>query len=162
VLAVIGVILALVVVGVALASTVLGGGDNGAPARPNRVASPTAPAKGGSGAGAKAGAARTKVNRSQVTVAVLNGTTTTGLARAASDKLTKVGFQPGVVTNDTTNQARSATAVFYTPGNRRAALDVAMVIGEGADAVQPIDDGTRLIAGQGADVVVTVGADQAQ
>jgi hypothetical protein len=160
---VIGVVLALVVVGVALASTVLGGGDDSAPARPNTVASPTASANGGSGGGAQGGnAVATKVNRSQVTVAVLNGTTTTGLARAASDKLTKVGFQPGVVTNDTTNQARSATAVFYTPGNRRAALDVAKVIGEGADAVQPIDEGTRLIAGQGADVVVTVGADQAQ
>jgi hypothetical protein len=93
---------------------------------------------------------------------VLNGTTVTGLARGASDKLTKAGFKPGVVTNDTTNQARSATAVLYTQGNRPAALDAARVIDVGRDAVQPIDQGTRLLAGEDADVVVSVGADQSQ
>jgi hypothetical protein len=92
---------------------------------------------------------------------VLNGTTFTGLARSASDKLTRAGFKPGVVTNDTTNQTRSATALFYAEGQRRAALDVARLIGIGRDAVQPLDRNTSTIAGD-ADVVVSVGADQAR
>jgi hypothetical protein len=102
------------------------------------------------------------VNRAQVTVAVLNGTTFTGLARSASDKITQAGFKPGVVTNDTTNQARSATAIFYADGQRSAALEVARIIKIGRDAVQPIDQGTRLLAGEDADVVVSVGADQSR
>ena len=45
---------------------------------------------------------------------------------------------------------------------RYAALDVARVVKVGRDAVQPIDQGTRLLAGEDADVVVSVGADQSQ
>ena len=84
------------------------------------------------------------------------------LARSASDKLTKAGFKPGVVTNDTTNQTRSATAIFYANNQRRAALEVAKIIGIGRDAVQPLDTNTRNVSGEDADVVVSVGADQAR
>jgi hypothetical protein len=113
-------------------------------------------------AGGTSTTASGRVNRAQVTVAVLNGTTFTGLARSASDKITQAGFKPGVVTNDTTNQARSATAIFYADGQRSAALEVARIIKIGRDAVQPIDQGTRLLAGEDADVVVSVGADQSR
>ncbi len=149
----------MVAVVVVLGITLTGGDD--APARrPNTVAPPAAstPADGGT----PATGTDTRVDRGDVTVAVLNGTTVTGLARGASDKLTKAGFKPGVVTNDTTNQARSATAVLYSQGNRAAALDVARVVSVARDAVQPIDQGTRLLAGEDADVVVSVGADQSQ
>jgi hypothetical protein len=153
---------AMVAVVVVLGITLTGGGAEEQPQpKPNTVAPPAASGSGGD-AGQQTTAAPAKVNRSSVTVAVLNGTTVTGLARGASDKLTKAGFKPGVVTNDTTNQARSATAVLYSDGNRRAALDVARVVEVGRDAVQPIDQGTRLIAGEDADVVVSVGADQSQ
>ena len=97
-----------------------------------------------------------------MTVAVLNGTTFTGLARSASDKLTKAGFKQGVVTNDTTNQTRSATAIFYADGQRNAALEVAKIVGIGRDAVQKLDANTRGVAGEDAEVVVSVGADQAR
>ena len=130
---------------------------------PNTVAPPSAsstPAASSTN-GAAAGAS-TKVNRGQVTVAVLNGTTFSGLARSASDKLTKAGFQQGVVTNDTTNQTRSATAVFYGPNQRDAALLVAKIVGIPRDAVQRLDTNTRNVAGEDADVVVSVGADQAR
>jgi hypothetical protein len=140
----------------------LGGEDKSPPApRPNTVAPPaaaTTPADDNGGGGS---AASTRVDRGQVTVAVLNGTTFTGLARSASDKLTRAGFKPGVVTNDTTNQTRSATAIFYAEDQRRAALEVARLIGIGRDAVQPLDRNTSTIAGD-ADVVVSVGADQAR
>jgi hypothetical protein len=39
---------------------------------------------------------------------------------------------------------------------------VAKLIGIGRDAVQPLDANTRAVAGQDADVVVSVGADQAR
>jgi LytR cell envelope-related transcriptional attenuator len=43
-----------------------------------------------------------------LTIAVLNGTTITGLARTVADKLTSLGYrEPNVVTNATTNQARA-------------------------------------------------------
>ncbi|MEA2248742.1 MAG: hypothetical protein QOH46_3271, partial [Solirubrobacteraceae bacterium] len=54
------------------------------------------------------------------------------------------------------------TAIFYAEGQRRAALEVARIIKIGQDAVQPMDQGTRLLAGEDADVVVSVGADQAR
>src|SRR4051812_38087010 len=142
---------------------VVGGDDNKPAAKPNTVAPPAAAGRTTSTANASNGATgAAKVNRGKVRVAVLNGTTFTGLARSASDKLTKAGFQPGTVTNDTTNQQRSATAVFYADGQKNAALEVAKIIGIGRDAVQQLDANTRGVAGQDADVVVSVGADQAR
>src|SRR4051794_25343479 len=142
---------------------VVGGDDNKPAAKPNTVAPPASAGRTTSTANASNGATgAAKVNRGKVRVAVLNGTTFTGLARSASDKLTKAGFQPGTVTNDTTNQQRSATAVFYADGQKNAALEVAKIIGIGRDAVQQLDANTRGVAGQDADVVVSVGADQAR
>jgi hypothetical protein len=142
--------------------SVFGGGDDTPAPKPNTVAPPAATTTASSGGGRAGGSASTKVNRGQVTVAVLNGTTFTGLARSASDKLTKAGFKQGVVTNDTTNQTRSATAIFYADGQRNAALEVAKIVGIGRDAVQKLDANTRGVAGEDAEVVVSVGADQAR
>ena len=157
-------LLALVAAAAAVAAVlifVLGGNDKTPAPKPNTVApvpSATPPAANNNGANAAAA----KVDRGKVTVAVLNGTTFTGLARSASDKLTRAGFKPGTVTNDTTNQSRSATAVFYADNQKNAALEVAKLIGVGRDAVQQIDANTRAVAGQDADVVVSLGADQAR
>jgi hypothetical protein len=141
---------------------VLGGSNDKPAAKPNTVAPPaSATTPAASDANASGGASSAKVNRGQVTVAVLNGTTFTGLARGASDKVTRAGFKQGVVTNDTTNQTRSATAIFYADNQRNAALEVAKIIGIGRDAVQKLDARTRAVAAN-ADVVVSVGADQAR
>jgi hypothetical protein len=102
-------------------------------------------------------AATPAVDRSSITVAVINGTTVTGLARDAADKLTAAGFTPGTVGNDTTTQAHPGSAVLYAPGNRAAALDVAKVVKMGRGAVRPIDAQARLPAIGPADVVVMLG-----
>jgi hypothetical protein len=94
-----------------------------------------------------------------VTVAVLNGTTVPGLARGVANRIQSKGFKIGNVTN-ATDQSRSATIVEYEPGHRAEALAVARLIGVGADAIEPMSAGTRVIAGQDTPVVVTVGADQ--
>jgi hypothetical protein len=97
-----------------------------------------------------------------VPLAVLNGTTVTGLARGAADKLTKKGYnEPNVVTNDTTNQARPTTQIYYEAKVRAAALDVAKILGVPTTQVRPMDANARALADR-AQVAVFVGADKAQ
>ena len=103
-----------------------------------------------------------KLNRKAVPLAVLNGTTVTGLARGAADKLTTKGYnEPNVVTNDTTNQARPTTQIFYEAKVRAAALDVAKILGVPTAQVKPMDANARALADR-AEVAVFVGADKAQ
>jgi hypothetical protein len=136
-----------------------GGGDNPKP-KPNTVTPPagSTPSKSGA-AGAKKAAA--KVNRASFTVSVLNGTTFTGLARSAADKLTGKGYREGVVTNDPSNQERPVTQVFYEPNAKAAGLDVAKILGVKAVNVKPMDANARVAADR-AQVAIFVGADKAQ
>jgi hypothetical protein len=95
-------------------------------------------------------------------IAVLNGTTVTGLARAAADELTSLGYnEPNVVTNDTTNQARARTTVYYEPGHRADALGVASCLHIGSDRVIAMDTNARALADR-AQVAVFIGADRAR
>jgi len=149
-----GGVVAVVVV-ILLAAGVFSGGSS--TKQPNHIG----PAPTGVSAGTTATGGAKPAARSTVTVSVLNGTTVAGLARSAATKLQASGFKIGQVTNAADN-ARSATIVAYAPRHQAEALDVARIIGVGPDAVQPIDQGTRLIAGPDAVVVVTVGADQSR
>ncbi|MEA2250868.1 MAG: hypothetical protein QOG70_1110 [Solirubrobacteraceae bacterium] len=108
----------------------------------------------------RAAAPRRAVDRGSVVVAVLNATTTPGVARTASDALTAAGFARGTVTND--GRTRSATRVLYAPGNRDGALAAAKVLRLRGGAVRSIDAATRALVGTGAGVVVSIGADRAQ
>jgi hypothetical protein len=147
---------ALAVLGVGLA-LVLGGGDDD-PA--TEAAAPTvAPAPG---AGEPASTSATSPSaRGDVTVAVLNGTTTPGLARRVADDVKGGGYKLGTVAN-ATEQNRSATTIQYVDGARDDARTVASLIGIGGDAISQLDQSTLLVAGEAARVVVTVGADQNQ
>jgi hypothetical protein len=96
-----------------------------------------------------------------VRLAVINGTTTTGLARAVADVLTSRGYrEPDLVTNDTTNQSRVRTTVYYEAGHRTDAADVASCLAIRPDRVLPMGAGERAVADR-ADVAVFVGADRA-
>jgi hypothetical protein len=154
VLAIVGGVAVVLVAGILIATQVLGGGDSG-----NRQANTIASTPASSATRTTAGGTSTPVDRPNTTVAVLNGTTVPGLARGVADKVQKAKFKIGNVTN-ALDQTRSATLVEFAPGKRREALLVARTIGVGPDAVQAVDSGTRTIAGEGAQVVVTVGADQ--
>jgi LytR cell envelope-related transcriptional attenuator len=93
---------------------------------------------------------------------VLNGTTVTGLARAVADELTSLGYdEPNVVTNDTTNQARAVTAVYYEVGHRDDALGVADCLKLSSSRVHRMDQAERALADR-AVVAVFVGADRAR
>lgn len=99
--------------------------------------------------------------RYDATVSVLNGTTVTGLARRESEKLTSLGFREGVVTNDTTNQNRQRTMIYYEPGYREQAQAVAACIEVGVNRVHPMNTNAR-VASDRAEIVVFVGADKAR
>jgi hypothetical protein len=95
------------------------------------------------------------------TVAVLNGTTVTGLARQAASKLIANGFREGVVTNDTTNQQRRRTTIYYAVGYREQAQTAAGCLHSSLGRILPMDANARAM-GDRADVVVFIGADQAK
>ena len=131
------------------------GGDDPAPSARSTIGTvpksqPEQSARSSSGQAAS-------VVRGDTTTTVLNGTTQAGLASTVQTKLTKAGFKKGEV-DDNVDQTLSETAVYFTPGNERAAKDVAKVIGISSSAVQPEDRNVD-VATSGADVVVTVGAD---
>jgi hypothetical protein len=156
-----GVVAAIAVVAVAAFLLFGGSGDDKPTPKPNTVAQPTG-ATPDNADGAAAAKTPAPVDRKAVPLAVLNGTTVTGLARAAADKLTKKGYnEPNVVTNDTTNQARPTTQVYYEVKARAAALDVAKVLGVPTAQVKAMDANARALADR-AQVAVFVGADKAQ
>jgi hypothetical protein len=160
--AIVGAVVAVLAV-VAVAAVIIfasGGGDKAAQ-QPNSVASPTPTTGTNAKAPAEPKAAAPRVVRSRYTVAVLNGTTVTGLARQASNRVAARGYKQGTVTTDTGNQARRQTQIFYDSAARPAALDVAKLLGVAAGAVQQMDQNAKALGG-GAQVAVFIGADKAQ
>jgi hypothetical protein len=100
-----------------------------------------------------------------ITVAVLNGTATTGLAHRTAVRLSGLGFKEGPVVN-ASDQTHTSTIVAYTSGHRQQALDVASSLKLNQAAVQPVDQSTQEVACPppapcAATVIVTVGTDLA-
>jgi hypothetical protein len=105
------------------------------------------------------------VTPSAVTVAVLNGTSTTNLAHDISQKLTTAGYKQGMIAT-ATDQTETSTIVGYLPGDKQDAQSVAKSLSLGASSVQAVDASNRTLACNGAtacpaQVVVTVGSDLA-
>jgi hypothetical protein len=92
---------------------------------------------------------------SEVTVAVLNGTSDSGLAASVGELLQENGFRQGALS--ATRKQYEQTVVMYGGGEKKAAERVAHVLG--VTPIQRIDQTTRAIAGA-ADVVVIAGADR--
>ncbi len=106
---------------------------------------------------------RSAVSPSSVTVAVLNGTATSGLAHNVAVKLGSGGYKQGTVAT-AADQTRTATTVAYLPGHRRDAAAVASALKLAPSSVAPVDAGTQAVAcpppaACNATVVVTVGSD---
>ena len=98
------------------------------------------------------------LNRSLVTVSVLNGTTVPGLAAQIGDEIESKGFQRGNVAN-AIDQQRPESVVMFAEGAERPARVVAR--GLGISTVEPVDPDSQALAGN-ASVVVVVGTDQTQ
>ena len=112
-------------------------------------------AQGASGAGASSGL--TAAERRATKVAVLNGTTQTGLARNVGDKIEKARFTLGSIGTNADQQIPT-TIIAYTGGHGPAARAVAKIVGVPVSTVQPAD--ANASAAADGDVVVTVGLDQ--
>jgi len=108
--------------------------------------------------GGGAAEAQPAVDPSQVTVAVLNGTTTSGLAADLGETVEAEGYRLGMVTNGA-DRARAESVVLFAPGARREAQDVARRLSIGQR--EPIDAASQELAGD-ATVVVVTGADRIQ
>ena len=155
----IGAAVLVLAITVAIVLKVTGGSDNSAAPTPNTVA-------GGSAAQQDAGGQTTapavsKAQRAQTNVAVLNGTTITGLARSVASRLQDSGYTVGNVT-DAPNQAQPQTKVEYGSGHRDEATALATAIKVPPSrivALSPVDSTT---AGPNAEVVVVVGQDSAR
>lgn len=114
-------------------------------------------ARTGGGGSRNQGTGATNVNPSDVTVAVLNGTTVAGLAAQVGEEATANGFTLGTVTNAArTDQTR--TQVLYRKGQRNAAQLVSNRLGIRSTA--PVDALSSELAGS-FDVIVLVGSDRA-
>lgn len=98
-----------------------------------------------------------RVKPSEVTVAVLNGTSVNGLAGLVSSDIESFDYAPGVVTSTTPGFER--TVVLYADGQKPVAQRVARDLG--VEEVKPIDRGSRALVGD-ADVVVIAGEDRAR
>jgi len=152
-----------VVAAIAIAVLALSGGGGSSPSRSS--ASTGAPTRQATSTARSHTPAGTTVPHGRITVAVLNGTATPGLANTVADTLIGAGFVKGPVGN-ASDQQRSVTVVSYFDGHEAEAQEVAQTLRVPADAVQPIDIDTERACGQGAPsactapVVVTVGADR--
>ena len=109
-------------------------------------------------------AASTSVVPSAVTVSVLNGTDTFGLAGRVAGRLAAAGYRKGHVTN-ASDQTQTSTVVSYmVPSDRQDALAVASALKLSHSSVQAISPSTKAIAcpppqACTSAVVVTVGRD---
>ena len=98
------------------------------------------------------------INKGSITVAVLNGTTVTGLAATVADKVEQAGFRRGNTNNALTQGQQAESVVEYSDGNVKAAELVGKNLG--ITQVEKIDPQTQGLAGD-ATVTVIVGADKA-
>ena len=89
-------------------------------------------------------------------VAILNGTTITGLAREAGDQLEAQGATLDTI-GSALDQTRAQTVVGHRPGAGAQARLVATILG--VSDIRPLTDAEAVLAPR-ADVVVQVGADR--
>jgi hypothetical protein len=97
-------------------------------------------------------------NPAETSVAVLNGTETSGLAHRVSDTLHQGGYTQATALNGRPPGANQVTVVEYAPGHRADAQGVASSLS--VTSVQPMESATASLAGS-ASVVVIVGLDKA-
>ncbi len=146
----VGGVIAVVIVLVLLLT---GGSDT--PPKDNEIGGVSPPPA----APAPASSTATKVDRKATQVAVLNGTTQTGLARNVGNKLESSGFTILSV-GDNADQQIATTSISYVDGSDRAARVVAQIMDVPSTAVQPIDLNTSAAVDPAAKVVVVVGSDR--
>jgi len=142
----------VLVLGVVLVLALTGGSDS--PPASNEIGgSPPPPAA------SKAPSASTKIDRKATRIAVLNGTTQTGLARNIGNKLESSGFTILTV-GDNADQRITTTTISYAAGSEKAASVVAKIMDVPTSGVKAIDTNTAAAVSSEAKIVVVVGGDR--
>lgn len=100
-----------------------------------------------------------RINRAAVTVAVLNGTDTAGIAATAATGLNKAGFTDTTTGNLNDGTVHPTTIVYYAPGSKQEAQEVATELA--VKDVKPATDEV-LAAGGSVPVIVVLGANFGQ
>jgi len=136
----------------------LTGGDDSSDGGGSDAGLATGGSSDDSGGGSGDDSSAPPIDPSEVTVAVLNGTTVPGLAATVGDKVAGEGFQLGTVTNNL-DQEKAESVVLYAPGAEREAADVSRRLD--ISQREAIDAESQALAGD-ATVVVVAGADQNQ
>jgi hypothetical protein len=145
-------LVALLACGAGIAAAVDGDDGGGSAASPATTATAPAPTPTGPRA--------IDPDRSTYTVAVLNGTSTPGLARGVANRLQNARFKIGNVTNAATQRRTATTVYFAREQDVAAATQVAETLSLGDTTLRPMARSVRLVAGDQARVVVLVGSDQ--
>ncbi len=143
-----------------LGSQLLGGDD--APPPPNQAAPPPtespADSQGGGDGDGGGGSTAAAKPPAETNVAVLNGTTFTGLAGQLADEVAAKGYQRGVTETNIRDQTIQESVIYYADGDRGSARAVGKVLS--IERFEPLDSETASLAPD-ADVVVLAGSDQA-
>ena len=114
------------------------------------------PTKSSTTTTAASGSTSATVPKSQVSVQVANGTTTSGLASTFTTKLQLLGWNTLPRMN---GPAETATVIYYHPNFLWAAQEIATEIGVPATAAQPLAGATPVPGATGDDIVVVLGPD---
>jgi len=97
---------------------------------------------------------KSRVIKSKVRVQVANGTTIGSLAARFTQKLQTLDWDTLPPVN---GPHVTATVIYYNPGERTAALEVATAIGASASAVRPLGGGNPVPGASGDGVIVILG-----
>jgi hypothetical protein len=100
----------------------------------------------------------TRVIKSKVRVQVANGTTTGSLAARYTQKLMTQNWDTLPPVN---GPHVAATIIYYNPGERTAALEVATAVGVSASVVHPLGGGNPVPGASGDGVIVILGPNSA-
>lgn len=144
-----GVVAVVAIVGILIA--VLSGG--GSSKRTGQTAA-TTPAASAAASQSQAAATSPGVTR----VAVLNGTSTVGLARRLATDLQQSGYRRAIFLTAHPPGVRTATTVEYATGHRADADAVARSLG--VSSIQPLTASVRALAGS-SPIIVIAGTDRA-
>lgn len=145
-----GVVIAAILV-VLLISTLKGGGSHPSATSASSSEARSRGASGGSGEGA--------TNPGAMSVVVLNGTSTEGLAHHLASDLQQSGYSDAAASGAVPSGTHPSTVVEYSSGHRADARRVAKALAV-TTQVQPIEGSIASLTGS-AQVVVIAGADQA-
>jgi hypothetical protein len=154
-----GGVVAVVAV-VVLAMALLGGSSSSKSPNSTPVSTVVGPVKKSSTAHTKkssqSSSATPPANAAETTVAVLNGTETTGLAHRVSSALQQRGYSQANALNGHPPGSGQVTVVEFSSGHQAEAEGVARSLS--VKQVQPLEAAVAALAGS-AQVVVVVGAD---